>query len=123
MEEKKVLLVEDDQFIRNLYERMLSKGGYRVKIATNGNEALEIAKKESFDLLLLDIMMPEKDGFQVLQELKEDNKTRDLNVIVLSNLDDDPLLTKALSLGAKAYIIKSSASPAKVLEEIKSVIG
>ncbi len=123
MEAKKLLLIEDDNFIRELYQRQLEKAGFLVVAVGNGRLGLEEAAASKFDLILLDIMLPEIDGFKVLQTLKADNKTKDMDVVILSNLGQDDLLNKALSQGAKAYIIKSSTTPAQVVSEVQSIVS
>jgi CheY-like chemotaxis protein len=122
MDPKKILLVEDDNFIRDLYHRQLEKAGYAVKSTHSGLEAVELVKSEQFDLMLLDIMLPEMDGISVLKKLKEEGKDK-LDVMVLSNMGQDDLIKKAMELGAKAYVIKSLSTPAQVVKEIESVIG
>ncbi|OGY29073.1 MAG: hypothetical protein A3F35_02025 [Candidatus Woykebacteria bacterium RIFCSPHIGHO2_12_FULL_45_10] len=122
MDPKKILLVEDDNFIRELYQRELEKAGYKVSTAVNGKLALEVARSEKFDLILLDIMIPEIDGFKVLETLKGESKTRNTDVIILSNLGQDDLLNKALKIGARAYILKSSTVPSQVLQEVRSIL-
>jgi len=123
MDSKKILLIEDDNFIRELYQRQLEKAGFAVVAVGNGRLGLEEAGKQKFDLILLDIMLPEIDGFKVLEALKGDSKTKNIDVVILSNLGQDDLLNKALSLGAKAYIIKSSTTPAQVVTEVQSFTG
>lgn len=122
MDPKKILLVEDDNFIRELYQRQLEKAGYLVKATHSGLESLQILKSENFDLVLLDIMLPEMDGITVLKKIKEEGLDK-VSVVVLSNMGQDDLIKKAIELGAKAYIIKSLTTPAQVVSEIQSVIG
>lgn len=120
---KKILLVEDDNFIREIYQHELEKAGLEITTAATGKAGLDLAKSQDFDLILLDIMLPEIDGFKVLEALKADGKTKNIDIVILSNLGQDDLLNKALSLGAKAYIIKSSTTPQQVVTEVQSFIA
>ena len=117
---KKVLIVEDDPFISDIYMVELENQGYEVELAPNGEKAMEKLNKDSFDLMLLDILMPQKDGFAVLKELK-DNPNFKMAVIVLSNLGKKEHIEKAIELGANDYIIKTQFTPQEVLGKIKEI--
>ncbi len=119
---KRILVVEDDTFLRELYQEMLSGSGYDVQVAVDGEEALTQINKETFDLVLLDIMMPKKDGLQVLKGIDE-SKKKATSIVMLTNLGQDQVIKDALALGAVGYLIKSSMAPDEVENKVKEVIG
>ena len=121
--ENKILIVEDDQFVSELYEHQFTKQGFNVKVAFDGEAALAASSSEKFDLVLLDMMIPKIDGLQVLKKLKEEPNTKDIPVIILSNLGQEDLIKEALEIGAKAYIVKSLYTPAQVVAEVRSTLG
>ena len=102
----KVLVVDDEEVIRKLLRIHLGKLGYEVKEAVDGVEALEQLGKEDFDLLIWDIMMPNKDGWQVLREVKSNPKTKGIPVIVLTAKNEDTEMFKGYELGASYYMTK-----------------
>jgi CheY-like chemotaxis protein len=123
MEEKiKILLVEDDPFMVDIYSTKLKEIGYSVFVALNGEEALEKVKENNPDLMLLDIVLPNMDGWEVLRRLKEDGKNQNLKVIVLSNLGQKPEIEKGLGLGAMKYIIKAHYTPSQVAAEVENIL-
>jgi DNA-binding response OmpR family regulator len=103
---KKVLVVDDEEVIRNLLRIHLSKLGYNVREAADGGEALEQLGKEDFDLLICDILMPNKDGWEVLKEVRSNPKTKDIPVIVLTAKNEDADMFEGYDLGANYYITK-----------------
>ena len=117
---KKILLAEDDKFIARAYQDGLSRAGFEVVLAVNGQEAIDKVKSEKTDLVLLDLIMPKKNGFEVLEEIKAD-KTLKMPVIILSNLSQDSDIEKAKELGAAGYIVKSNFSMKEVIEKIEKV--
>jgi DNA-binding response OmpR family regulator len=121
--QKKILIVEDDKFVSELYGHQFSKYGFFAKVAGDGEKALEFIGQDKFDAVLLDIMIPKIDGIEVLKRLKADTKTKDTQVIILSNLGQDELIKQALQMGAKAYIIKSLYTPDQVVAEVRSILG
>lgn len=121
--QRKILIVEDDKFVSELYEHQFSKNNFATKVAEDGEKALDLIKREKFDAILLDIMIPKIDGVEVLKKLKADTTTKDIIVIILSNLGQDELIKQAFQIGAKAYIIKSLYTPDQVVAETKSILG
>ena len=117
---KKILIVEDDNFIADLYDRELTNDGFEVTVAKDGIEGEIKAKEVQPQLILLDIMLPNRDGLDLLKILKEDPLTKGFKVLVLSNLGQEAAIKKALDLGAEGYLIKSSYTPKEVLNEIKT---
>lgn len=121
---KKVLVADDSEITRKFLEIFLSHWGYHVKEAEDGEKAMEELAKDNFDLLICDIMMPKKDGWQVLEEVKSNAKTKQIPVIILTAKDGDPDLFKAYSLGASYYMTKPFSYPkAQLLHAIQSLFG
>lgn len=119
---KKILLVEDEDFIRELYVRQLTKAGFQVKSAVDGTSGLEILKSETFDLLLLDIMLPGMNGLQLLREFKTQNPSSPMITILLTNLGQEAVIKEGFELGAQAYLIKASYTPDQVVSEVKNAL-
>lgn len=117
---KKLLIVEDDLFLIKVYESKMAKAGFEVKLAKDGIEAEEILKTFTPDLILLDLIMPRKDGFETLKDLKASAKYRSIPVMVTSNLGQSEDKKKAESLGAIDYIVKSDTPIQKLVELINS---
>jgi len=116
-----VLLVDDDELIRDLYSEVLKDADFLVDAAKDGREGLEKLKKGGYDVVLLDLIMPELDGVTVLRKLKEEppeNPNR--HIIVLTNLDFQPTLEEALELGAESFLIKSAHTPDEVVQQVLS---
>lgn len=117
----KILLVEDEPFLSGMYQTKLKIAGYDVTAAGDGEEALEKLEKGSFDMILLDIMMPKLNGFEVLNNIRN-NKNKQLAkipVIILTNLGQKTDIEKGLLLGANDYIVKANFTPTEVVEKIK----
>ncbi len=112
-----VLLVEDDENLTKLYKTELELVGMNVLTAANGQRGLEIAKKERPDLILLDVILPEKLGISVLKELKADEMTKMIPVIVLSNFDQGENPKKVMQLGAVAFLSKQKYTPQEIAKE------
>jgi len=113
------MIVEDDSFVMDIYKTKLSQEGFSVVEAENGTEALKKLKTTKPDLMLLDIIMPYMDGLEVLKKMKENEDTKNIPVILLTNLSQKEEVDKGMSLGAKDYLIKSHFTPSEVLEKIK----
>ena len=118
---KKILIGEDDFAIARALRLKLEHEGYEVTAVVDGVEVMELVKKKPYDLLLLDLMMPRKDGFTVLRELKEEKI--EIPVIILSNLGQEEDLEKAKELGAVDYFIKSNIQLSDIVETIKETFG
>src|SRR5688572_8190015 len=119
---KKILLVEDEDFIRELYVRQLTKEGFQVKSAVDGQSGLNTLKSEAFDLLLLDIMLPGINGLQLLREFKTQNPSSPMITILLTNLGQEAVIKEGFELGAQAYLIKASYTPDQVVNEVKNAL-
>jgi CheY-like chemotaxis protein len=118
----KVLVVEDDKFLISAYRAKLTKVGFEVQMAGDGVEALEVLKTFRPDIILLDLVMPRKDGFMTLEEIKQQPELKSIPVIVASNLGQKEDLDKALGLGAVDYIIKSDLSMDSLVELINRTL-
>lgn len=115
----KILLAEDDKFIARAYKDGLEDAGYQVKRAEDGQEAWDMLNDEEFDLLLLDIIMPRRDGFEILTGVKE-GKLQELPVIVISNLGQKSDIKEAKKLGADDYLVKSNYAMKDVIDIVDS---
>lgn len=120
---KKILLVEDEDFIRELYSRQLTKAGFSVKSAVDGQSGLNTLKSEQFDLLLLDIMLPGMNGLQLLREFKTQYPNAPMITILLTNLGQEAVIKEGFELGAQAYLIKASYTPDQVVNEVKNALA
>ena len=117
-----ILIAEDEEFILRALEDNLRQEGYDVVSAKDGEEAIEMIKEKKPNLILLDLLMPKKDGFAVLEELKRNPELRLIPVVVLSNLGSDHDIKRALQLGATYYFVKSQHPIAEVIEKVKKVL-
>lgn len=120
---KKILIVEDDQFLREFYQDLLQSEGYSVDVAADGETGLNKALAGGWGLLLLDLMLPKRDGLQILKEIKVKLSPSTTGVIViLTNLGQDAIIKQCLDLGAAGYLVKSAMNPDQVLTEIHSYL-
>ncbi|MDP2671063.1 MAG: response regulator [bacterium] len=119
----KILVVEDDPLMARMYEKIFTFEKYEVETANNGQEGLQKARTGAPTLILLDIMMPEKNGLQVLDELKTDPNTKAIPVVVLTNLAGEKDAETALAKGAVKYIIKSEHEPKEVADMVKQILA
>ena len=119
----KVLIIEDEQDIRTIYAEVLQNAGYVVDQAPNGEVGGDKIKNSDWSILLLDIMLPGKDGLKILKDLKETPELKKGPVIVLTNLNSEHIIQEAFKLGADGYLIKSEVNPDKVVEEVGRFSG
>lgn len=120
---KKILVIEDEATLQKALNEVLSKDGYEVVSSLDGLKGLELAQGENPDLILLDIILPKMDGFEVLKRIKEDDKTSQIPVIILTNLSDVNDIQKALDLGATTYLVKADFHIEDVLKKIEKVLN
>jgi DNA-binding response OmpR family regulator len=118
----KILIVEDEQFLLDLYDMKLEQAGFEVIKASNGTQGVSLAQLELPALILLDILMPETDGYEMLKSLKENPKTKNIPVVIFSNLSQREEIEKGLKLGAKDFIIKTSVTPSEIVERVKEYL-
>jgi DNA-binding response OmpR family regulator len=116
---RKILIIEDELALQKTFSDILEKEGYQVISALNGESGLILAKRENPDLILLDLILPQKDGFEVLKELKKDETTKEIPVIVLTNLEDIQSVERAVELGATTYLVKAQYTLKELIQKIK----
>jgi two-component system phosphate regulon response regulator PhoB/two-component system alkaline phosphatase synthesis response regulator PhoP len=119
----KILIIEDDRYISKMYQLKLSLEGYDVQVADNGRLGVDKVKEFMPEIILLDILMPELDGFEVLQVIKSDDNTKAIPVLIMSNLGQEDHIQKGMDMGAVGYIVKSQFTPSKVVENIKEILA
>ena len=120
---KRIVLAEDDRFLRRACETKLRQCGFEVHTAVDGDEAVTVTKAVVPDLLLLDLLMPKRDGLGVLRALREHEPTKDLTVVILSNSSKELEMKNAASLGAAAYWVKANMSLQELCEKVKELLG
>lgn len=119
----KILIIEDDQFLREFYQELLQSEGYTVEVAADGDVGYQKFSSGGFNLILLDIMLPKKDGIQILKDIRNlPMKPQNGPVVVLTNLGQDSIIKQCFELGASGYLVKSSLNPDQVLSEIHSYL-
>lgn len=117
----KVLLIEDDKLLRDLLAKKLTNAGYEMTTACDGQEGIEIMRKILPELILLDIIMPRKSGFEVIKEMKQDEALKNIPIIIVSNSGQPVELDKAKEQGVEDWIIKTEFDPGEVLEKVKKI--
>jgi DNA-binding response OmpR family regulator len=120
---KKVLIIEDDEHIGRIYDIKLKKESFQTLMAGDGEKGFAMIAKEKPDLVLLDLMLPKKDGFWVLEEMKKKPALKKVNIIVLSNLGQKADMDRCFSLGAKEYLVKVDHSIQEVVDTIKKYVA
>jgi CheY-like chemotaxis protein len=116
---KKILIIEDEEYLSDLYKMRFEQSGHEVFAVNNGQEGLAIAKNEQPDIILLDIMLPNMDGYEILKRLKKDPATRQISVFFLSNMVQDGEIKRGMQAGADDYLIKSNLTPSQLLEKLE----
>ncbi|HOK35207.1 MAG TPA: response regulator [Candidatus Pacearchaeota archaeon] len=119
---KKILILEDEKILSDLLEKKLKEEDYEVVVAPNGEVGLSKMKEEKFDLILLDVIMPKKGGFEVLEEMQKDAELKEIPVIIISNSGQPVEISRALELGVKDYLVKTQFDPQEVIEKVKKQI-
>lgn len=123
MEPKKILIIEDEEVLLAALTKKLENSGYRVEGASDGKIGLDLVRKKNPDLILLDILLPKMDGFEILADLKKDLDLKAIPVIIISNSGQPVDIERASKLGAVDYLIKAEFDPEEVLEKIEKVLG
>jgi DNA-binding response OmpR family regulator len=118
---KKILIVEDEKALASVLNLKLKAAGYETSIVYNGDDALTTIKAGGLDLVLIDIMMPKRDGFSVLEELKKAGVTTP--IFVMSNLSQDEDVARVRAYGVKDYIVKADTSPQEILTRVQQFLG
>lgn len=119
----KILIVEDDEALATLYKTELELKNYEVFVVYNGSLALSEVRKVNPDLILLDIMLPGKNGLEILQDIRADEKLKDVKVIMLTNFGSEENVSTALELGAVDYIMKYKIVPSELTDRVSVVLG
>ena len=119
---KKILIIEDDKMINSMYKTKLEQEGYVVLAAEDGASGLDMALQHKPDLIMLDVIMPQLDGFSVLQQLRESLGVKNTPIILLTNLGTDEDKKKGEKLGATDYWVKANLTPSQVSEKIKQYL-
>ena len=119
---KTIIVVEDEVDLRNLYVQILEKEGYAVDQAADGEEAYTKISNKQYDLVLLDIILPKIDGLQVLDKLKSNSKPLPHKIVLLTNLSQELIISKAMGYGIAGYIVKSDVTPDQIVKEIKDYL-
>jgi len=123
MDKINILLVEDDEFIRDIFKEILDSEGYNVTIAVDGGQAIEQLKAGTWDLVLLDVMMPVMTGTEVIQKIKTEKiPVHYKKLIFLTNIDDGKEITQLIALG-DGYFMKSDLTPPSLVEKVKSILA
>ena len=128
MEEKKILknnilIIEDEHDICEVYSEVLSMAGYKVQEAADGETGMQKIRDENWDVLLLDIMLPGKDGLKILKEIRANPELRKGLVVALTNLNSEGIIKEAFDQGVDGYLIKSEITPDKVVEEVNKILA
>jgi len=121
--DKVILIVDDDPTLLEMYVERIKSEGAIVLEAIDGDEAITVAKENKPAVILLDVMMPKKNGFEVLKDLKSDPETADIPVVILTALADDQKKREGMSLGATDFIVKSEMLPIDVVEKLRKIIA
>ncbi len=120
---KKILIIEDEEILSSLLQKKLTNEGYEVDVAEDGEEGMRKVREMLPDLVLLDIIMPKKGGFEVMEEMSEDEQLSSIPIIVVSNSGQPVEIDRAQKLGAKDWLVKTEFDPQEVIEKVVSQIG
>ena len=118
-----ILLIEDDSLLIKMYKTKFTAEGFEVLVAEEGESGLKMALENPVSFIILDVMMPKLSGIEVLENLRQNPKGKAIPVIVLSNLDREEKAKKALSLGAKEFLVKANFTPTQVVEKVRKYLG
>lgn len=123
MAKTKILIVDDDEFLLEMYSLKFTESGFLVETAENGEDAVKKAKAGSPDVILMDIVMPKMDGFDLLRNLKKENAAPGATILVLTNLGQKDDVEKGMKLGAADYIIKAHFTPSEVVMRVEGLLA
>jgi len=119
---KSIIVIEDEKELRELYVQILQQQGYDVDSAVDGEEGYSKLSKKAYDLILLDIILPKMDGLHILEKFKQESKPIASSVVLLTNLSQDLVISKAVDHGVRGYIVKSDMTPPQIVEEVKGYL-
>ena len=117
-----IIIVEDDPMISEIYQKKFSDSGFHVMVAESGDQALTLAKKEKVDVMLLDLIMPKMDGFEVIKTVRGGGYDENIKVIIFSNLNQKEDHDKAMKLGADGFILKADYTPSALVKEVERLM-
>ncbi|MDO9399087.1 MAG: response regulator [bacterium] len=120
---KKILIVEDEDVLLDVYKIKFSQSDYQIITAMDGLAGLELARKELPDLILLDLILPKMDGYQVITELKKDNKTKKIKIYILSNLVQNKEIERGYKNGVDGYLVKANLTPTQLLNKVNQIFA
>ena len=118
----KILIVEDDPFLAEMYLTKLSQEKFEVELATDGKEALKKAEVVMPDVMLLDIVLPKMDGFEVIEKMKKNPALRNIKIVALTNLGQKEEVERGLELGVADYIVKAHFTPTEVINKVRQIL-
>jgi DNA-binding response OmpR family regulator len=119
---RRVLIIEDDSYISDMYKIKLETDNFEAVIANDGVAGMRMLKEQKFDVVLLDIVMPKVDGFSVLKSIKEDSELKKIPIVLLTNLSQKENVKRGFELGAADYVIKAHFTPLEVVKKIRKVL-
>ncbi len=122
MDKKKILIIEDDSFIRDIYQTKFQQDDFEVVMAEDGIIALEKIKQFTPDIILLDVIMPYMDGMEVLRKIKENEKLKNIPIIMLTNISEKEKIEESMETGVNDYLIKSHFTPSEVVRKVKTLL-
>lgn len=122
MMSKSIILIEDDPFIADIYLTKLREAGFEVEVVAGKGTFFQKLEEKKPDLILLDIVLPEINGWEILRKIKQNPELKDIKVVILSNLEQKAEIEKGLRLGAEKYLIKAHYTPSEVIEEVKKIL-
>ncbi|KKQ42903.1 MAG: Two-component hybrid sensor and regulator [Parcubacteria group bacterium GW2011_GWC1_38_17] len=120
---QKVLIIEDEDVLRNVLAKKLEKEGYEVIVAADGEAGMNSIRNENPDMILLDIMLPKKNGYQILEEMHGDEELKKIPVLVISNSGQPVEVRKILELGACDYLVKADFEPQEVIDKMRTCLS
>ncbi|MDP4011751.1 MAG: response regulator [Candidatus Roizmanbacteria bacterium] len=120
---KKIIVVEDEEYLRDLYIQILQEEGFSVDSAEDGEIGFDKLSKNTYDLVLLDVILPKMDGLQILEKLSKLGKISFNKIVLLTNLGQDLVVAKAVDYGVRGYMIKSDYTPEEIINEVKGYLG
>ncbi|MGM0628954.1 MAG: response regulator transcription factor [Patescibacteria group bacterium] len=119
--DKKIMIIEDDKLLRDMMSRKLEKEGYQVFLVVDGSEGEKQVRETNPDVILLDLILPGVNGFELLETIKNDEALKDIPVIILSNLGQKSEVDRGMELGASDYLVKAHFTPGEIVEKLKKV--
>lgn len=122
MQPKRILLLEDEAYLRSIYIKQLQSAGFNVDGFSSGKEGLKAIQTNTYDLALMDIMLPDTNGLEILKEIKQNVLTKNTPVVLLTNLGQEVIIDQAFKLGAEGYLIKSAITPDQIITEVKNIL-